>query len=78
MWPKKSYSVKKRSMESTLLTQDVPLQHSKQVAYQTGIWITSNISQPELPSTEGYGWQLNEQCKWSSVWITFQKPAMNW
>ena len=42
------------------------VQHSKQVAYQAGIWITSNTSQQELPS----GWQLNEQCKWSSVWIS--------
>ena len=47
------------------------IQHSKQVAYQAGIWTTNSTSQQELPSTEGYGWQLNEQCKWSPVWITF-------
>ena len=51
------------------------IQPSKQVAYLSGIWTTSNTSQQELPSTEGYGWQLNEQCKWSPVWISLPVAA---
>ena len=67
---KELFCQKNRTMESIPPTQDALLQHSKQVVYQAGIWTTSNISQQELPSPEGYGWQLNEQCKRSPVWIT--------
>ena len=66
---KELFCQKNRTMESIPPTQDPLLQHSKRVVYQAGIWTTSNISQQELPSPEGHGWQLNEQCKWSPVWI---------
>ena len=56
MWPGKSCCDKNRTMESIPPSQGALLQHSKRVAYQAGIWTTSNISQQELPSPEGYGW----------------------
>ena len=61
---------KSRTMETIPPSQDARLQHCKRVAYQAGIWSTSDKAQQEIPSPEGHGWKLTEECKWSPVWMT--------
>ena len=67
---KELFCQKNRTMEAIPPTQDALLQHCRRVAYQAGIWNTSNKAQQDLPSPEGYGWKLSEECKWAPVWIT--------
>ena len=56
-------------METIPPTQDALLQHTKGVAYQAGIWTTSNLSLQQSPSPEGCGWTLDKQSSsWLPVW----------
>ena len=41
--------------------QDALLQHVKRgVAYQAGIWCTSELTEQHAPSPEGWGWTLHK------------------
>ena len=58
-----------KSMDRLPPTQDALLQHTKRVAYQAGIWCTSDLSQKCVPSPEGWGWSLDEDSQvWVPVW----------
>ena len=60
-----------KTMETIPPTQDVLLQHCKRVAYQAGIWTTSNLVEQQTPSPEENGWTLDEDTKsWRPVWTT--------
>ena len=60
---------KNRKMETIPPTQVALLQHTKRVAYQAGIWTTSNLSLQQSPSPEGCGWTLDKQSSsWLPVW----------
>ena len=62
---------KNRTMENIPPTQDALLQHSKHVAYQAGIWTTSDLAQQQPPSPEGHGRTCDEEHQsWVPVWIT--------
>ncbi|KAK5916101.1 hypothetical protein CesoFtcFv8_001633 [Champsocephalus esox] len=62
---------KNRTMEHIPPTQDSLLQHLKRVAYQSGIWATSELTQQRTPSPEGYGWTLDrDSLVWLPVWST--------
>ena len=51
-------------------TQDALLQHTKCVAYQAGIWCSSNQSMLNAPSPEGWGWTITEEKTYIPVWST--------
>ena len=57
---KELFYQKGKSMDRLPPTQDALLQHTKRVAYQTGIWCTSNLIQQCVPSPEGWGWSLDK------------------
>ncbi len=58
-------------MERLPPIQDALLQHSKSVAYQAGIWCTSEQKEQHAPTPEGWGWTFNEQSRsWAPVWNT--------
>ena len=60
-----------QAMESIPPTQDALLQHSKRVAYQAGIWTTSDLAQQQPPSPEGHGWTFDRESQsWVPVWST--------
>ena len=60
-----------KTMETIPPTQDTLLQHCKHVAYQAGIWTTSNLVEQQTPSPEENGWTLAEETKsWRPVWTT--------
>ena len=60
-------------MERLPPTQDALLQHTKRVAYQAGIWCTSEHSEQRAPTPEGWGWTLNEENQsWVPVWNTLR------
>ena len=62
---------KSRTMDHIPPTQDALLQHMKRVAYQSGIWATSELAQQPTPSPEGWGWTLDEKTQvWLPVWST--------
>ena len=51
--------------------QGALLQHSKRAAYQAGIWCTSELSNQERPSPEGWGWSWDDKIRsWTPVWTT--------
>ncbi|KAJ3583748.1 hypothetical protein NHX12_015621 [Muraenolepis orangiensis] len=50
---------KNRMMEHIPPTQDSLLQHLKRVAYQSGIWATSELAQQRTPSPDGNGLTLD-------------------
>ena len=50
-------------------TRDALLLHSKRVAYQSGIWCTSEQIEQRLPTLEGWGWTLDDENQsWVPVW----------
>ncbi|CAG2058792.1 unnamed protein product, partial [Timema podura] len=50
-------------------TREVLLQHSKRVAYQSGIWCTSEHNVQHAPYPEGRGWTMNgNRLFWVPVW----------
>ena len=51
------------------------MQHTKRVAYQAGIWTTSNLSLQQSPSPEGCGWTLDKQYGPCYLWL--QKHTLN-
>ena len=61
----KSYGNKSMEIQGALL------QHSKRAAYQAGIWCTSELSNQERPSPEGWGWSWDDKIRsWTPVWTT--------
>ena len=47
------------------------LQHCKRVAYQAGIWTTSELVQQQTPTLEGHGWTFDSNSlSWLPVWST--------
>ena len=55
----------------TMFHKDALLQHSKRVAYQAGIWATSDLAQQQTPTPERHGWTLDSNSQsWRPVWIT--------
>lgn len=46
-------------MEHIPPTQESLLQHVNRVAYQSGIWATSELAQQLTPNPEGWGWTLD-------------------
>ena len=66
---------KGRMMEKLPPTQDALLQHTKRVAYQAAIWCTSEQSEQQIPSPEGWGWTLDECNVWIPVWSTLPIAA---
>ena len=68
---KELFCQKNRTMENIPPTQDALLQHCKRVAYQAGIWTTSDLAQPQAPTPEGHGWTLDRNSQsWLPVWST--------
>ena len=68
---KEQFCQKGKTMERLPPTQDALLQHTKRVAYQVGIWCTSEHSEQRAPTPEGWGWTLNEENQsWVPVWNT--------
>ena len=66
---KDQFCQKGKPMERLPPTQDALLQHSKRVAYQAGIWCTSEHSEQHAPTPEGWGWTLDEDSQsWVPVW----------
>ena len=75
---------KNKTTEHIPPTQDALLQHSKRVAYQSGIWATSELAHQPTPSPEGldvdghwmetanYGVLSGVLCRW------LRKHALNW
>ena len=62
---------KEKAMEAPPPTQDALLQHSKRVAYQAGIWCTSEHIQQNAPSPENWGWTMDERSQsLVPVWTT--------
>ena len=62
---------KGKTMERLPPTQNALLQHSKRVAYQAGIWCTSEQSEQNAPTPEGWGWTCDESSQsWTPVWNT--------
>jgi len=60
---------KNKTMDHIPPTQDSLLQHVKRVAYQSGIWATSELAQQPIPSPEGCGWTLDRDSQiWLPVW----------
>ena len=49
------------------------MEHIKRVAYQSGIWTTSNETQPRIPSPQNWGWKWNDN--WEPVWMTIPEVA---
>ena len=67
---KEIFCQKGKTMERLPPTQDALLQHVKRVAYQAGIWCTSEQSEQHTPP-EGWGWTLEEDSQsWVPVWNT--------
>ena len=67
---------KNRTMENIPPTQDTLLQHSKRVAYQAGIWTTSELAQQQTPTPDGHGWTLDRNSpSWLPVWSTLPLSA---
>jgi len=65
------YCQKGKTMDTIPPTQDALLQHSKRVAYQAGIWSTSEQSEQHAPTPEGWGWTLDKGSEsWVPVWNT--------
>ncbi len=68
---KELFCQKGKTMETLPPSQDALLQHCKRVAYQSGIWCTSEQSEQHAPSPDGWGWTLDEQSQsWVPVWNT--------
>ena len=67
---RKLFCQKEKTMERLPPTQDALLQHLKRVAYQAGIWCTSEQSEQHAPTPEGWGWTLDEDSQWAPVWNT--------
>ena len=67
---KELFCQKEKTMERLPPTQDALLQHLKRVAYQAGIWCTSEQSEQHAPTPEGWGWTLDEDSQWAPVWNT--------
>ena len=61
---------KERTMEKLPPTQDALLQHTKRVAFQAGIWCSSNQTMLNAPPPEGWGWTITEEKIWTPVWNT--------
>ena len=58
-------------MEKIPPTQGALMQHSKRAAYPAGIWCTSELSNQERPSPEGWGWSWDDKIRsWTPVWTT--------
>ena len=68
---KEQFFQKGKTMEKLPPTQHALLQHVKQVAYQAGIWCTSEQSEQHAPAAEGWGWTLDKENQlWIPVWNT--------
>ena len=68
---KEIFCQKGKTMERLPPTQDALLQHLKRVAYQAGVWCTSEQSEQHTPPPEGWGWTLEEDSQsWVPVWNT--------
>ena len=68
---KELFCHKGKTMDRLPPTQDALLQHSKRVAYQAGIWCTSELNIQNAPTPEGWGWTFDEQSRsWAPVWNT--------
>ena len=68
---KELFCHKGKTMETLPPTQDALLQHSKRVAYQSGIWCTSEQNEQHTPTPQGWGWSLSEDGhSWMPVWNT--------
>ena len=65
---------KEKTMERLPPTQYSLLQHTKRAAYQAGIWCTSEQTEQNTPSPEGWGWKLDENT-WVPVWSTMPIAA---
>ena len=57
---------KNKTMETIPPTQNALLQHCKRVAYQVGIWTTSDLGEQQTPTPEGCGWTLDRE---SNSWL---------
>ena len=67
---KELFCQKGKTMEELPPAQVSLLQHCKRVAYQSGIWCTSEHSEQHAPSPEGWGWTLGEDSQsWVPAWI---------
>ena len=72
---KEQFFQKGKTMERLPPTQDARVQHTKHVAYQPGIWCTSEHSEQRAPTPEGWGWTLNEENQsWFPIWNTLTLP----
>ena len=61
----------KKTMEKIPPTKAALLQCLKRVAYQVGVWTSSELTKQDRPSPEGWGWSWdNEILSWTPVWTT--------
>ena len=58
---RKEMFCQEKTMERLPPTRDALLLHSKRVAYQSGIWCTSEQIEERLPTPEGWGWTLDDE-----------------
>jgi len=58
-----------QTMETLPPTQDALLQHVRRIAYQSGIWCTSDQSEQHVPTAEDWGWTFYaDNQSWIPVW----------
>ena len=69
------FSQKSHSLENLPPTQDALLQHVLRVAYQSGFWTYSVVSDFEIPSPDEWGWKL-EDWQWQPIWTTLTPAAI--
>ncbi|EDO32802.1 predicted protein [Nematostella vectensis] len=63
-----------KSQYSSFLKDDALLQHVKRCIYPAGIWTSSEISQPVLPSPDQFAW-IKEAGTWVPRWITIPEVS---
>ena len=65
---------KNQSMENLPPTEDALKQHVKRSIFQAGIWSSSFIFKPIIPSPSLYGWKETEKV-WKPDWITIPEVS---
>lgn len=64
------FSQKGKSMDTIPPARSALLQHARRAVYKAGVWATSEESQKDLPSPEGWGWTSVNTGGWQPFWTT--------
>lgn len=65
---------KKQNMECLPPTENALLCHANRAVFRASIWMTADISNPDIASPENFGWKWSHS-QWQPVWLTVPETS---